>query len=105
MASNSRDPAHHHIPFKTYMNVFLTLIVLTVITVIASRINFGFFNEVIAFGIASVKATLVLAYFMHLKYDDMMNRVIIGSSAFFLIVLWFFSLIDEVTRIVQQSTL
>lgn len=96
---------HHVIPLKTYLTVFAALIGLTVVTVGASRIDFGVLNTVIAFGIATVKATLVLAFFMHLKYDNMMNRVIILSAAFFLIVLYFFCALDEGTRVIQRSTL
>jgi cytochrome c oxidase subunit 4 len=59
----------------------------------------------VAFGIASVKAALVLGYFMHLKYDNLMNRVIIGSGVFFLLVLWCFSILDISTRLFQQSPL
>lgn len=93
---------HHIIPFSTYIKVFSVLIFLTFITVAASRIDMGFMNEIVAFAIASVKAALVLAIFMHLKYDNMMNRVIIGCSAFFLLVMYFFTIIDQVTRIVQK---
>ncbi len=96
---------HHVIPLKTYLSVFGVLIFLTVITVLAAKVDFGAFNAVVAFGIASVKAGLVLSIFMHLKYDNMMNRVIIGTSVFFLLVLWFFSILDIATRISQQSTL
>ena len=97
--------SHHIIPLRTYLNVFAALIVLTFVTVAASRIDFGALNAVIAFAIASVKALLVLAYFMHLKYDNMMNRVIIASGVFFLLVLWMFVTIDDITRIFQGSTL
>lgn len=93
------------IPFDVYIKVFAALIVLTVITVLAAQVDFGALNAIVAFGIASVKAVLVLAFFMHLKYDNMLNRVIIASSVFFLIVLYFFCTIDEVTRIVEKSTL
>lgn len=99
------EAAHHIIPLGDYVKVFIALIILTVITVAAARFDFGVLNTVIAFFIASVKAVLVLAIFMHLKYDDMLNRVIIGSAAFFLIVMYFFCIVDEVTRIVQKSTL
>lgn len=96
---------HHIIPLKTYLQVFAALIFLTFITVAVTWFDFGAFNAVVAFGIASVKAALVLAYFMHLKYDNMMNRVIIGTGVFFLVVLWFFSILDIVTRVSEQSTL
>lgn len=98
------DP-HHIIPLATYFKIFGALIVLTVVTVGAAQIHFGAFNAVVAFGIASVKASLVLGYFMHLKYDNLMNRVIIGSGVFFLLVLWFFSVLDIGTRILNQSPL
>lgn len=96
---------HHIIPLGTYLKVFGTLIVLTVVTVLAAKVNFGPFNAVVAFGIASVKATLVLGYFMHLKYDNMMNRVIIASAVLFLILLWFLSILDIVTRVAVESPL
>lgn len=103
---NSHGSAEHHIiPLGTYLKIFGTLIFLTVITVLAAKVDFGAFNAVVAFGIASVKAALVLGYFMHLKYDNLMNRVIIGSGVFFLIVLWFFSILDMGTRIVNESPL
>ncbi len=102
---HSHDTEHHFIPLETYLKVFGALIFLTVITVLAAQVDFGALNAIIAFAIASVKAILVLAIFMHLKYDNMMNRVIIASSAFFLLVMYFFCIIDEVTRIVQTSNL
>src|SRR5688572_29800586 len=104
---HSADGKHvpHLIPLATYMKVFWTLIFLTVVTVAAARVDFGILNGVIAFGIASVKAGLVLAIFMHSKYDNMLNRVIIGSAVFFLVVLYLFCFVDEASRVVQQSTL
>jgi cytochrome c oxidase subunit 4 len=105
MGSHGKDTAHFHPSFATYIKVFSTLIVLTVITVAASRIDFGAMNAIVAFGIATVKALLVAGIFMHLKYDDKMNRYIIGSAFFFLVVLYFFCYLDNFTRIVQHSTL
>lgn len=96
---------HHIIPLQTYFKVFATLIVLTVITVAAAQVDFGAFNAIVAFAIATVKAVLVASIFMHLKYDDRMNRIILISAVFFLVVLWFFSILDELTRVVQHSTL
>ena len=99
------DHEHHLIPLEIYMKIFAALIALTVITVLASRFDFGMMNTIVAFAIATVKAGLVLAFFMHLKYDNMMNRVIIFSGLFFVIVLYFFCVLDEGTRIIQRSTL
>ncbi len=105
MSQAQHSDEHHIIPLPMYFKIFGALIVLTVITVLAAKVNFGAFNAVVAFGIASVKAALVLGYFMHLKYDNLMNRVIIGSGVFFLIVLWFFSILDLGTRVAVESPL
>ncbi len=105
MAGNSHSEEHHIISLATYQKIFSILIGLTVVTVAASRIDFGALNTVIAFAIATVKASLVLGYFMHLKYDNKMNRVIIGSGVFFLILLWIFCVLDILTRIGQHSVL
>jgi cytochrome c oxidase subunit IV len=55
---------------KLFLKVLITLLILTVVTVGASRIDFGAFNFVIAMLIASVKALLVAGIFMHLKYEE-----------------------------------
>jgi cytochrome c oxidase subunit 4 len=89
---------HHIIPFKTYLQILMVLLVLTVVTVAAAQVDFGAFNTVIALAIASVKAGLVLAIFMHLKYDDKIYVVAFGSAIFFLILLWIFCWLDFVTR-------
>lgn len=59
----------HILPFKVYASVFGALLVLTVITVAASRVDFGNWNLVVAMLIASVKAMIVALFFMHLKYE------------------------------------
>jgi cytochrome c oxidase subunit 4 len=59
----------HILPFSTYVNTLAALLFLTVITVVASRIDFGDGNFVVAMAIASVKAAIVGLFFMHLKYE------------------------------------
>ncbi len=96
---------NHSIPLKVYFNILIALLILTVITVVAARIDFGVLNTVIALGIASIKATLVLGYFMHLKYDDKLYWVVFGNAIFFLILLYFLSVLDIFTRIPQMNPL
>lgn len=95
----------HIVPFKTNLIVILTLLGLTVLTVLAGFLDFGPFNVIIAMGIASAKAVLVLMYFMHLKYDDKAYLVIFLSGVFFLFVIFLFSMFDIITRVSQQSVL
>ena len=96
---------NHSISFKTYFTVLVVLLILTVITVGVARVDFGRINAFVAMLIATVKAGLVLMYFMHLKYDEKLYWLIFGSSVFFVILLYFFSELDTVTRVIQHSVL
>jgi cytochrome c oxidase subunit IV len=88
---------HSHPGPRTYLSVLIALLILTVITVSASRINFGAANTVIALVIASIKASLVALYFMHLRQDKF-NAIIFVGGLFFLGVLLIFTLFDVDTR-------
>jgi cytochrome c oxidase subunit 4 len=80
------------------MAVLVTLLILTVITVGASRIDFGAANMLIAMLIASIKASLVIAIFMHVKWDTAINKIVFLSSFLFLSLLFLFTLSDQATR-------
>jgi cytochrome c oxidase subunit IV len=95
---------HHIIPFKTYLVVLITLLVFTVITVAAARVDFGAANAYIAMLIASIKAALVMLYFMHLKYDDRAYPVIFFTGVFFLVLMYGLSELDIVTRVLELDT-
>lgn len=89
---------HHIVPFKVYYATLAALIVFTVITVGASYIDFGRANFAVALGIATIKASLVMLFFMGLKYDNNLNRAVILSSFFALFLLILFSSTDLFTR-------
>ena len=90
---------HHHISSPAmFMNVLLTLLFLTAITVAASRVDFGAANMLIAMAIASIKASLVIAFFMHVKWDTAINKIVFLSSFLFLSLLFIFTLADQATR-------
>jgi len=57
------------VAYRKYIFVWVTLIVLTVITWLVSYMRLGMFNAVVALSIASVKASLVALFFMHLKSE------------------------------------
>ena len=85
---------------KTYLRIWMALLVLTVITVGAAYIEFGGnWNIVIAMFIATVKATLVGLYFMHLKYDNLVNQVVFASSFVFLSIFIIFTICDIMARL------
>ena len=66
---------------RNYRTILVSLLILTFITVWVSYYNFGIFNIVVAMAVASVKATLVALFFMHLKYDNRTNQVVFASSS------------------------
>lgn len=96
---------HHMTPIATYFKVAIALFALTILTVSAHQMHLGAFAAPVAFLIATIKAVLVLLWFMHLKDDNMTNRVIFASGFFFLAVLYIFSIVDIMTRVFQNSVL
>lgn len=104
--TNTDDHSHtHHPSLSSYIKVFSFLLFATVVTVAVAQVDLGALNTPVAFLIATIKALAVLAIFMHLKYDNMMNRAIIGVAIFFVFVMFLFCALDVFTRIFQQSTL
>ena len=95
----------HIVPFNIYIKVLSALLFLTVLTVAAAQIDFGVFNVLIAMGVATVKATLVLLFFMHLKYDNKLFLVIFLTGVFLLVILFLFCEFDVLTRIPENSVL
>ncbi len=75
---------HHHITStKMYLGILGALLVLTGLTVAAYNVRLGDWNLFVAVLIASVKATLVCTFFMHLKYDNPFNVVILVGTLVF----------------------
>ena len=103
--SNDHGNGHHILPLSLYVNVFVALIFLTFITVWVAQFDFGTLNGFVAMGIATLKATLVGMYFMHLKYDNKLYAMVIIGAVVFLILFWGFTLFDFITRADVQSTL
>jgi cytochrome c oxidase subunit 4 len=94
---DSHDHAHS---WHGYLYVLLALLFLTVITVGAAKINWGSpaVNVVVALTIATIKASLVALYFMHLKDDKPINGLIFVSTLLFLAVFLGFCLVDADSR-------
>ena len=89
---------HHIIPLSTYIAVFISLIIMTIITVISSQYDFGSLNIIIALFIATFKSSLVLLFFMHLYYDNKINMALIIGSLLFLAIFIGLTMIDVTRR-------
>lgn len=89
---------HHIVPVSVYVTIFLVLMVLTVITVIVAYINLGIWSVPVALAIATLKASLVVLYFMHVKYSGHLVQVVIIAGMAWFILLIFGTLQDYGTR-------
>lgn len=88
-----------HVATKSsYIGIFLTLMVFTAITVAAAFLNLGLFNATVALGIATFKATLVVLFFMHVKYSSRLTKLVVVTGFFFLIILLGLTMADYASR-------
>lgn len=91
--------SEHIVSVRIYFIIFLTLVVGTALTVWAGFRDFpGPLNTIIALTIASVKATLVILYFMHLRYSSRLVWIIFASALFWLALLFALTFSDYWTR-------
>ena len=103
--ATSTDHAHddhghglaHVAAIKTLLATGMTLLVLTVVTVVSSKIDFGgaSINLAIAMVIAVTKATLVVLFFMHLRYDRLFHSVVFVSAILAACLFVGFTLMDS----------
>ena len=77
----------HVVPIPIYLAVFVALMVGTYLTVWAAGKDFGAFNTVVALGIAVTKATLVVLFFMHVKYSPRLTQLVVAAAVVFLALL------------------
>jgi cytochrome c oxidase subunit IV len=83
-----------------YIGIWIALLAGTLLTVLVAGIDLGPFNAVVALTIATIKATLVVLFFMHVKYThERLTKVVIVSALFWLAILLALSMADYGTRL------
>ncbi|MGH9903147.1 MAG: cytochrome C oxidase subunit IV family protein [Pyrinomonadaceae bacterium] len=91
--------AEHIVPRKIYFLVFAGLMVGTILTVLAARVDFGgATNDIIAMTIAVGKAMLVILFFMHVRYSSRLIWVVVAGSFFWLGIMIVLTLSDYMSR-------
>jgi len=86
-------------PLKMYFAVFFALLVGTGLTVYAAKLDLGRFNAVVALGIATIKATLVALFFMHVWHaSEKLTKLVVIAALFFLLLLLGLTMSDYATR-------
>ena len=90
--------SQHVVPRKVYFAVFAALLVLTATTTAISFVDLGPWSSVVALGIAFLKATLVVLFFMHVKYSTRLTQIVIAGGLFWLAILLALTLSDFMSR-------
>jgi cytochrome c oxidase subunit 4 len=91
-------PAEHVVPPRVYITIFAALMVLTAVTVWVAFYDLQWLNVLAAVTIAVFKATLVVLYFMHLRYSSKLTQTIVVAGVVWLIILLAFTFSDYLTR-------
>ena len=90
--------SEHVVSRTIYFVIFGALVVLTCITVAVARLDLGRWNAIVALSIAVFKATLVVLYFMHLRWSSKLTWVFVCSGLVWFVILIAFTLSDYLTR-------
>ena len=90
--------AEHIVPVRIYLLIFATLVVLTGVTTAVAFVDLGVMNVVVMLLIAFVKATLVVLYFMHVRFTSRLTQLAAASGFAWLAILIGLTLSDVLTR-------
>lgn len=88
----------HITPYNVYKVVLVILLFLTAITILVTWVDAGSFAVAIALGVASIKATLVLLYFMHLKFDNWLIKAFVALVFLLLVLVFVITFFDYLFR-------
>jgi cytochrome c oxidase subunit IV len=97
--------AGHVAPKSMYYMVFGALVVGTILTVAAAKVDMGPLNNVVMLAIAATKATLVILFFMHVRWSSRLTWVVAMAGFFWLLILFGITMGDYMTRGWIQGTL
>ena len=90
--------AGHVAPKSMYYMVFGALIVGTILTVAAAKVDLGGLNNIVMLTIACTKASLVSLFFMHVRWSSRLTWVVAMSGFFWLLILFGVGMTDYLTR-------
>lgn len=96
--AHAESHGHHIIPQSILFKVFGGLVVLTVLTVAVAQVDLGPLNIPVAIGLATLKASLVVMFFMALKYDKGVNALVFSVGSVFVVIFLVFTLFDTAYR-------
>jgi len=87
-------------PLKGYIAVWIALLIGTGLTVYAATLDLAPYNAAVALGIATIKATLVALFFMHVWHaSEKLTKLVVIGALFFLLLLLGLTMTDYATRL------
>jgi cytochrome c oxidase subunit 4 len=90
--------ADHVAPKSLYYAVFAALIVGTLLTYAAARVDMGPLNNIVMLAIALAKALLVILFFMHVRWGTRLTWLVVASGFFWLLIMFSVTMTDFLTR-------
>jgi cytochrome c oxidase subunit 4 len=94
----SNTHAHVITPVSTYVTIFILLLIATGLTYLVATQDFGALNTPIAMGVAVIKASLVVIYFMGVRYNTPLTKVVVVAGFFWLLIMFGITMGDYVSR-------
>jgi cytochrome c oxidase subunit 4 len=85
-------------PLKLYITIFLALMVGTALTVWVAFFDLGPLNNLVMLAVAVAKATLVVLYFMHVRWGSRLTWIVVVSGFFWLLIMFTFTMSDYLSR-------
>ena len=108
--SQNTEHSEHIVPIWLYVLIFAALFILTIVTATVAFVDLSWkfgqppnvhvinFNPLVALSIAIFKATLVILFFMHVKYSARLTKVVVGAGIFWLLILLSLTMTDYLSR-------
>lgn len=88
----------HVAPKIMYVGVWIALVIGTLLTLVAAEVDLGALNNVVMLLIACTKASLVILFFMHVRWSTRLTWVVVASGFFWLLIMFTLTMSDYLTR-------
>jgi len=92
------EHSNHITTYRTYGIILVALLFLTAITITVTWVDAGQLAVAVALGVACIKAGLVLFYFMHLKFDGLLFKVLVGMVFLLIVIVFVITFFDYLFR-------
>ena len=89
---------HHISSYTSHATVLIALLSLTALSVSLAELHLGALSVAVALLVASVKGTTVLTWFMHLKYETLFYKIMVGAVFFLYLLVIIFLFFDYLFR-------